>query len=66
MHRNACKAKTAKENSFEAPLASAIKTMDSELMANVEKLFNTAYLIAKEDYAFEDFRKLCELQKKTV
>lgn len=42
----------------------AIKALDSELHLNMQKLFNTAYLIAKENYAFEDFPMLCALQKK--
>lgn len=64
VHTSACKAKCAKENPPETPLALTIRTVNADLMANVEKLFNTAYLIAKKDYAFEDFRKLCELQRK--
>lgn len=63
-HYNSCKAKLAKDNPSKAPLMSAVKKMDSQLLSNMEKLFNTAYLIAKEDYAFDDFPSLCALQQK--
>lgn len=42
----------------------AIKALDADLLLNMQKLFNTAYIVAKENYAFEDFPRLCALQKK--
>lgn len=38
--------------------------MDADLVSNLERLFNTAYLISKEDYALDNIRSLCLLQVK--
>lgn len=45
-------------------LATTIRDMSEEQLSIMEKLFNTAYVIAKEDYALNDFRILCQMQMK--
>nr|XP_028576566.1 zinc finger protein 862-like [Podarcis muralis]XP_028576567.1 zinc finger protein 862-like [Podarcis muralis]XP_028576568.1 zinc finger protein 862-like [Podarcis muralis] len=67
-HQKACRAQLARLNPMSAPLSvptvQELRTMDSNLHSNLEKLFNTAYFIVKENYSFDDFPALCALQKK--
>lgn len=63
-HRNSCAAKLAQTNKMSTPMMRAMKALDADLLLNMQKLFNTAYVVAKENYAFEDFPMLCALQKK--
>ncbi|XP_032997999.1 zinc finger protein 862-like [Lacerta agilis] len=67
-HQKACRAQLARLNPVSAPQSvptvQELRTMDSSLHSNLEKLFNTAYFIVKENYSFDDFPALCALQKK--
>nr|XP_028596611.1 nucleolar complex protein 2 homolog isoform X3 [Podarcis muralis] len=54
----------ADEYAKSSPMAQTLKTMDSDLRMEVEKLFNIAYFVAKENLSFELFPMICALLRK--
>ncbi|XP_053256807.1 nucleolar complex protein 2 homolog isoform X6 [Podarcis raffonei] len=54
----------ADESAKSSPMAQALKTMDSDLRMKVEKLFNIAYFVARENLSFELFPMICALLRK--
>lgn len=64
VHTDACAMDTAVKNRSNCPLEKAIKKMPDAIYLKMNSIFNTAYMVAKEDYSISDFEKICKLQKK--
>ena len=63
-HIKCIEKKQVLENPTKAPLAKSTKILDEKNSVTYEKLFNTAYYIAKENESFAKYPSLLELQKK--
>ncbi|XP_033012167.1 nucleolar complex protein 2 homolog isoform X3 [Lacerta agilis] len=55
---------SAKSSPVATPMAQTLKTMDSDVRMKVEKLFNIAYFVAKENLSFGLFPMICALLRK--
>lgn len=63
-HLTACKRHRVHSVPQSSDLAKSILHLDKVVEEKMTLLFNTAYLVAKQDYSFLDFKQLCLLQKK--
>ena len=63
-HERCVEAKKAREALDATPIHKGIRNLNEQTLDKLEKLFNTAYYLAKNGRPFSDFNQLCILQVK--
>ena len=63
-HFKCFEANSARENPGATPMRTVLRNMNAQNKEELQKLFNSAYFISKENSAFAKFPQLCKLQMK--